>query len=69
MKKAIIRPKGQYDRGTYTIENAGKWNGTIYDFQKNAIIKDLKANGYSVFEVDWECPKGTLEFKEILKKK
>ena len=67
MKKAIIRPNGQYDRGIYHIENAGKWNGTIYDYQKNAIVKDIKADGYSVFEIDWEYDK-TFQLKEILKK-
>ena len=68
MKKAIIRPKGQYDKGTYTIENAGKWNGTIWDFQKQSIVNDMKADNYSVFEINWECPKGSFRFKETLKK-
>ncbi len=68
MKKAIIKRKSEYERGSYTITGAGKWNGVIYDYQKNAIIKDIKKDGYVVYENDWKTEEknGVWKSKEIL---
>jgi len=49
MKKAIIKSKNEYNRGSYTITNAGKWNSIIFDFQLSGVVADLKADGYKVY--------------------
>lgn len=68
MKKAIIKRKSEYEMGSYIITGAGKWNGVIYDYQKNAIIKDIKEDGYVVYENDWKTEEknGVWKRKEIL---
>jgi hypothetical protein len=68
MLKAILRRKNAYDRGTYTIEAKGSWDKkVIWDFEKNAVIKDLKKSGYKVFENDFIYPAGSFKEKEILR--
>ncbi len=67
MKKAIVKQRSEYDRGSYEITGAGKWNGTIWGNQRDAVIQDLKDDGYKVFVNEWVTPPGTWERKEILK--
>ena len=65
--KVIIRSKSEYDKGTYQI-TGGKWSSTIWSEQLNGVVKDIKADGNTVYINDWYTPKGSFERKEFLKK-
>lgn len=68
MKKAILIRKSEYDRGSYTIKGGGYFDGqTIFDYMKNGVVKDLKNEGFKVFENDWITPEGTFVRQEVLK--
>ena len=70
MRKIILEPKGQYDRGTYTIKSlcgtsGSKWDDrVVWDYQKNGVVADLKAEGFKIFEPFWRYDKDFKEIKE-----
>lgn len=65
MKSIIFTQKSEYNNGTYTLRGlagqcAGKWQDmTVWDYEKDSVAKDLKAEGYKVFEEEYFTPIGS----------